>query len=69
MFGRPVRDGEATGLAARADACVVRLRMSPAERLLLVLRATFGVAFGIAVLWLGGVFLSSPASTAKRRVY
>jgi hypothetical protein len=64
MFARPVRNGEATGLAVRPDACVVRLRTSPVERLTQILRAVLGVAFGFAVLWVGGVFLSCTASTA-----
>jgi hypothetical protein len=54
MFRRPVRDGEAMGLAVRADVCVVQLRLSAVDRLLWVLRSVLGVAFGVAVLWVVG---------------
>jgi hypothetical protein len=64
MFGRRVHDGEAEGLPVRADVCVVRLRMSPVDRLLWVLRSILSIAFGLAVLWVGGAVLASPASAA-----
>src|ERR1700754_3682272 len=64
MFGRAVHDGEAIGLAVRADACAVRLRLSAVDRVLCGLRSILWIGFGLAVLWVGGALLAFPASAA-----
>ncbi|GAA1325786.1 hypothetical protein [Pseudonocardia xinjiangensis] len=59
-----VRGGGAGGLAART-AAPVRLRPSPLERLLWMLRWLLGLAGAVVVLWVGAAFLAaSPASAA-----
>src|SRR5918994_1802309 len=55
--------GEATGLPACAGASV-RLRLSVADRMLLVLRWTLTLAGAVVVLWIGSAFLATPASAA-----
>ncbi len=63
MLWRPAHDGAATGPAVRADV-VVRLRLSAAELLWRVARWALGLAGAVVVLWIGLVFLATPASAA-----
>ncbi|MEN3268152.1 MAG: mucin9, partial [Pseudonocardia sp.] len=63
MRAHSVHDGEAMGLAVRADAAV-RLRLSPVERLLRVMRWVLGLAAAVVVLWVGAAFLAAPTAVA-----
>ena len=63
MYRRSAHHGEASGLAVRVDAVV--LRRSLQEHAFRILQWTLGLAGTVVVLWFGAAFLAaSPANAA-----